>query len=146
MDYAEILPSDVETALDQRLRDYWTKNQTAVVVASVETLDGRPIDEYSLDLATKWKIGDRERKRGLLVLVAPNEREVRIEVSCGLEYVITDVVAGRIIRDDMIPAFRSGDLAGGTMNGVDALIEQLDAASIPDQLPAECRGAMEKAA
>lgn len=126
-DLADILPPKTEAALDRKLRDYLETNGTALVVASVPSLDGQPIEKVSLGLAEEWDIGDPKTFRGLLVLVAPNEREVRIEVSCGLENVISDVAASRVIREDMLPLFKEGELAAGTVAGVEALISRIDA-------------------
>lgn len=145
LDEAELIPDEAEAALDRRLRDYWERNRTAVVVATVDSLGGEPIERFSLRLAEEWGIGDPENKRGLLLLVAPNERRVRIEVSCGLEGVISDVVAGRVIRNHIIPRFKEGALNEGTLAGVDALIEQLDtgadAASARDYCSSDMRQA-----
>jgi uncharacterized protein len=146
LDQAEVLPADAEALLDARLRDYWNRTHTALVVVSVNSLGGDSIEHFSLELARRWDIGDKENLRGLLVLVAPNERQVRIEVSCGLENVITDVFAGRVIRDVMTPKFKAGFMGDGTLAGVDALIERLDAGANPAPVSASCRSEMRKAA
>jgi uncharacterized protein len=144
LDQAGLIPAAEEAVLDQRLRDYWERNRTAVVVATVDSLGGEKIERFSLRLAEEWGIGDGETHRGLLVLVAPNERRMRVEVSCGLENIITDVFAGRVIREQMTPKFREGALDEGTLAGVDALIAQLDAAD--PATPSACRPLMSKAA
>jgi uncharacterized protein len=146
LDEADVLPPPEEALLDARLRDYWKRTHTALVVVSVNSLGGETIEHFSLDLAREWNIGDAENLRGLLVLVAPNERRVRIEVSCGLENVITDVFAGRVIREDMTPKFRQGLLGEATLAGVDALIERLDAGANPAPVSDSCRSNMRKAA
>ncbi len=146
LDQADILPPEDEAALDRRLRDYWQRTRTAVVVVSVKSLEGQPIERFSLKLAEEWGIGDAETLRGLLVLVAPNERRLRIEVSCGLENVISDVFAGRVIREQMTPKFKEGALDEGTLAGVDALIAQLDANTNPAPVSDSCRSLMRKAA
>jgi uncharacterized protein len=125
LDLADIFPTADETALNQRLTDYWASSGNAVVVVSVESLDGQPIEEYATGLFNEWGIGDSKTDRGLLVLVAPNERKVRIEVGCGLEGTISDALASRVIQSKMIPEYRNGQLEEGTMGGVDALIEYL---------------------
>lgn len=146
LDEAEVIPDEAEAALDRRLRDYWDRNGTAVVVASVDSLGGESIESFALSLARHWDIGDPENLRGLLVLVAPNERQVRIEVSCGLENVVTDAFAGEVIREHMTPAFRQGALDQGMLAGVDALIEQLDTGANPAPVSESCRSQMRKAA
>lgn len=122
LDLADIFPAADETAFSQRLTDYWAKSGNAVVVVSVETLEGQSIEEYAGGLFREWGIGDSNTDRGLLVLVAPNERKVRIEVGCGLEGVISDALASEIIQTKMIPDYRNGRLEAGTIAGVDALI------------------------
>jgi len=146
LDQANILSPVEEAALNRRLVDYWNRNRTAVVVVSVSSLAGAPIERFSLRLAETWGIGDAQNLRGLLVLVAPNERQVRIEVSCGLENVISDVFAGRVIRNDMTPRFKDGALDEGTLAGVDALIAQMDASANPAPVSESCRSHMKEAA
>ena len=146
LDEADVIPDETEAALERRLRTYWERNRTAVVVATVDSLGGEPMEKYSLRLANEWGIGDGENLRGLLVLVAPNERKIRIEVSCGLENVVTDGFAGVVIQDRMTPAFRQGALDRGTLAGVDALIERLDAGANPAPVSESCRSQMRKAA
>ena len=146
LDQSDILSASDEAALEARLIDYWNRNRTAVVVASVDSLGGETVEHYSRRIAEEWGIGDRANLRGLLVLVAPNERQVRIEVSCGLENVITDVFAGRVIREQMTPRFKEGALDQGTLAGVDALIEQLDASPNPAPVSESCRSHMKEAA
>ena len=146
LDQADVIPAAEEAMLDRRLRDYWDRNRTAVVVATVDSLGGEPIERFSLRLAEEWGIGDPENKRGLLLLVAPNERRVRIEVSCGLEGVISDVIAGRIIRDQIIPKFKEGALNAGTLAGVDALMEQLDAGADAGSVQDYCSTDVRRAA
>ncbi len=146
LDEADIIPADSEMILSNRLRELWERNHTALVVVSVKSLGGDSIEHFSLQLAESWEIGDARNLKGLLVLVAPNERQVRIEVSCGLENVITDVFAGRVIRERMIPRFKDGNLTEGTLAGVDALIEKLDASADPTLVSASCRSKMKEAA
>ena len=102
---------------------------------SVSSLGGMSIEDYAFGLFNEWGIGDPTSNRGLLLLVAPNERKVRIEVGCGLEGRITNDVAAAIIADVILPDYRSGDLKAGTMAGVDALVDRLAApASANDNL------------
>lgn len=127
LDEADILPASDEAALNQRLTQYWSKSGNALVVVSVTSLDGQSIDDYAFDLFNDWGIGDAATNRGLLLLVAPNQRKVRIEVGCGLEGRITNDVAASIIDDDILPEYRAGNLEAGTLAGVNALIEELAA-------------------
>jgi uncharacterized protein len=146
LDQADILQPDEEAELNRRLIDYWNRTRTAVVVVSVNSLSGETIERFSLALARDWGIGDPQNLRGLLVLVAPTERQVRIEVSCGLENVISDGFAGRVIREEMTPQYKDGALDEGTLAGVDALIEQMDASANPAPVSDSCRSQMRQAA
>ena len=92
-----------------------------ISVVTVASLEGMTIEDYSIRLASKWKVGKKGKDNGVLILVAPNEREVRIEVGYGLESKLTDGVCGGIIRNDMMPAFKRGDYAGGVRAAVDAV-------------------------
>lgn len=139
-DLADILPAETEARLDRDLREYWDSTGNALVVATVTTLGGRSIDKVSLETARRWGIGDAETKRGLMIMVAPNERSVRIEVSCGLENVITDERAAAIIQEVMIPIYKRGDMAGGTVAGAEALIRATSdhAADLGKPAPVGC--------
>jgi uncharacterized protein len=127
LDQADIFPAADEAKLDHRLTDYWKKTGNALVVVSVTSLEGQSIEDYAFGLFNQWGIGDANTDHGLLVLVAPNEHKVRIEVGCGLEGRITNDVAAEIISDGILPDYRNGDLEGGTLAGVDALIARLAA-------------------
>jgi len=135
LDLADVFPSSDEMALDQQLTDYWRSTGTALIVVSVKSLNGQSVDDYAFGLYNEWGIGDAKTERGLLVVVAPAERKVRIEVGCGLEGIITDDVAQNIIDDDMIPQYKQGDLEAGTIAGVNALIDNLKTRAANDSGP-----------
>jgi uncharacterized protein len=122
IDRAEIIPPAVEQRLDRELRDYYNRTGRALVVATTPSLGSESIDRYSLAMANRLGIGDRKTNQGLLLLVAPNERKVRIEVGRGLEQTITNAIAASIIQESLLPSFSKGDLVGGIDEGVDALI------------------------
>jgi uncharacterized protein len=100
-----------------------TKHQ--LVVATVPSLGGRDVANFSRDLANAWRIGRNGNNDGVVLLVAPNERKVRIAVGYGLEKALTHEVCQQIIDSSMLPHFRQGDLPGGIEAGVDALIARL---------------------
>ncbi len=125
-DAANILPAAVETDLDAKLAALETATTTQLVVATVPDLQGREIDEYGYQLGRAWGIGQKGKNNGALLLIAPNERKVRIEVGYGLEGVLTDALTSQIIRRDIIPYFKAGDMAGGVAAGTDALIKHLE--------------------
>jgi uncharacterized protein len=149
LDQADILPAASEAQLDRRLRELWDRSGDALVVVSVKSLEGETIENYAYNLFNTWGIGDAERGHGLLLLVAPAERRVRIEVGCGLEDRVSDVAAGRIIRNEITPAYTEGNLVGGTLAGVDALIERLTSTIPANDLGARsavCARQLEEAA
>ena len=121
LDEGDVFPAEQEAALERDLTDYFNETGVALVVVTDSALDGETIEKVAFDTFNEWGIGDEETGRGLLVLVAPAERQIRIEVGCGLETVVTDLRASRVIGDTMIPLYRSGDLAGATIAGVDEL-------------------------
>ncbi|WP_299308495.1 YgcG family protein [uncultured Croceicoccus sp.] len=126
LDAANVLPTAEEAALDRRLRRYNRETGNAVIVATVQSLDGEEPFAYAQGLAETWGIGGEETEQGVLMLVAPNEREVFITTSRGVQTRLTDISTGRIVRNVVLPAFREGDLPGGIAAGVDAIIERLN--------------------
>ncbi len=147
VDSAEVISAADEAQLDERLRQYWKAERTSIVVASVDSLEDKPIEKVAGDLFSQWSIGDAKTNRGLLILIAPTEKEMRIEVGCGLETVITDAFAKEVVETNMIPEFKSGDFAGGTSSGVEALIARLASSTVePGPTSPFCVELMKKAA
>ncbi|WOK38273.1 TPM domain-containing protein [Sphingomonas sp. C3-2] len=95
------------------------------VVATVSSLEGRDIQDYGYRLGRHWGIGTKEENDGVLLLVAPNERKVRIEVGYGLEPILTDALSSVIINSQILPRFREGDMAGGIVAGADSIVTQI---------------------
>jgi uncharacterized protein len=143
-DEADLLPAAQETVLDQRLRDFNATTGDAVIVATVNSLQGETIERYATQLYETWGIGGAERDTGVLLLVAPNQKKVRIEVGYGLTPYITDILSGRIIRNDITPRFRAGDMAGGIEAGVDAMLTQLSKSPEDAKAIAEAAAAAQK--
>jgi len=96
-----------------------------VVVATVNSLEGYPIEDYGYRLGRAWGIGQKGKDNGAILLVAPNEHKVRIEVGYGATPYLTDAMSGLIIREDITPRFKQGDFGGGIEAGADAIIKQL---------------------
>lgn len=140
LDAAQIIPDGDEAALDARLRDYNQRTGRALVVATVPSLDGQTIELYAVKLFEAWGIGGKETDQGLLLLVAPSERKVRFETGYGLHAIFPDVYAARIVRGEITPRFKAGDLPGGINAGISAAITQLD------RNPAEAKAIAEAAA
>jgi uncharacterized protein len=107
-------------ALEQRTGDQ-------LVVVTLPSLQGYPIEDYGYQLGRTWQIGQQGKNNGVLLIVVPSEHKVRIEVGYGLEPTLTDTLSGVIVQDQILPKFRTGDYDGGVTAGVDAIIAQLSA-------------------
>lgn len=134
-DAAQVLPAEVERSLVETLAAHEAKTTEQVVVATVPSLGGRDIESYANDLFRAWGLGQKDKDNGVLFLVAPNEREMRIEVGYGLEGTLTDALASQIIRDAVTPRFKAGDLPGGIEAGTTAILKVLGGEALP--APAE---------
>lgn len=146
-DRADILSPAAEAALNARLRQYWDQKETAIVVASVPELKSEPIESAALAMYNGWGIGASDTSRGVLLLIAPAERKLRITVGCGLETVIPDAAAAQIIREDIAPRLGAGDMEGGVNAGVAAVIRRIDGANVaPGPVSARCKQIMKDAA
>ncbi|MDX2024563.1 MAG: TPM domain-containing protein [Deltaproteobacteria bacterium] len=121
-DQAGVLSAQQQQELESTLAAYEQRTGHQFALLTVKSLDGSPLEEFSIQVADAWKLGDKQRDDGLLVLLAVQERRVRVEVGYGLEGVITDAVSRQVIDNQMKPHFRSGDYAGGLMAGFDALM------------------------
>jgi uncharacterized protein len=129
IDDAEIIPDDIEQALDGRLRNYFVESGNVIVVSTISTLSGQQIEDVSREKFNRWGIGNEKTHRGLLMLVAVNDRQLRIEVGCGLEKPVTNAVAKTVIEETMVPLFKTGDFIGGFDAGVSDLIGLLNNAA-----------------
>jgi uncharacterized protein len=125
VDQAAILPSDSRQALDAKLVDLEDKSSIQFVVATVPSLQDRDVETFANLLFRKWALGEKKKNNGVLLLVAPKERKVRIEVGYGLEGVLTDALSKLIIVNGIAPRFKAGDFAGGVNRGVDDVISIL---------------------
>lgn len=126
VDQADLLPPAAEAALTDKLAAFEARSKQQLVVATVTSLNGRDIADYGVALARAWGVGSSARNDGVLFLIAPAERRMRIDVGYGLEPVLTDALSGRIIRDVVTPRFKAGDFAGGINAGTDAIIKQIE--------------------
>jgi uncharacterized protein len=119
VDAAGILDADAKTIIENRLRDYESTTGHQLAVATVPSLEGFDIRDYGNRLFRNWALGDKKRNDGILVLVAPNEHKVSIEVGYGLEGDMTDAMSRIIIENAMVPRFKAGDYVGGIHAGID---------------------------
>ncbi|WP_379548964.1 TPM domain-containing protein [Qipengyuania sp. DSG2-2] len=126
VDAANIIPDGEEAALVQRLEQLEAQSQRQLVVATVPSLQDYDIADYGYRLGREWELGDAERNDGAILLVAPNERKVRIEVGYGLEGIMTDALSSIIIQNDILPRFRDNDYPGGILAGTQAIATQLE--------------------
>jgi uncharacterized protein len=125
VDAADIIPPAEEAALDAKLATYGTETGRQMVVATVPSLEGYPIEDYGYRLGRTWGLGSKEKDDGALLLIAPNDRKVRIEVGYGLEPILTDAFSSVIINTQILPRFKAQDYVGGINAGTDAMIAQL---------------------
>ena len=125
VDQADLLRPEQEFDLKSKAEALHAQTGRAFVVATVRSLDGLEIEDYGGRLLRHWKVGDAKRDDGVILLVAPTERKVRIETGYGAEGFLPDILVGRIIRDTITPRFKAGDLGGGVMAGADAVIRQM---------------------
>jgi uncharacterized protein len=134
-DQANMLDDGFESRLEERLRRLEEDTGAQVAVLTVPSLEGDPLEDFSIRVVETWKLGRAGVDDGVLILIARDERRMRIEVGYGLEPVLTDAQAGRIIDRLMAPKFRAGDFDGG----VDAAVEAVSSAirGEPVELPAE---------
>src|SRR4051794_19795682 len=126
VDNAGIIDAGTKAALAQKLADFETKGSDQIVVATIPSLGGEEIEPYANRLFRFWKLGQAKENNGVLLLVAPNDRKMRIEVGYGLEGTLTDLHTKLIIENDMVPAFRAGDFSGGIAKAVDDMVMVLE--------------------
>src|SRR5258705_2078361 len=124
-DAAHILSAEQVAKLTAKLEQLEVATHHQMVIATVPTLGGRDVADFTKDLSNSWEIGRKGFNDGVVLLVAPNERKVRIAVGYGLEKTLTHAVCQQIIDNAMVPRFRHGDLVGGIEAGTDALIARL---------------------
>jgi uncharacterized protein len=131
VDQTGTLSSSDIASLTQKLKDLETRKGSQVAVLIVPTTQPEAIEQFSIRAAEAWKIGRRKIDDGALLVVAKDDRKLRIEVGYGLEGSLTDATAGRIINEVIVPKFRNGDFAGGISAGVDRIIAVIDGEKLP---------------
>jgi len=125
VDEAGLLSAADRAALSQSLADLEAKTTDQLVVVTLKSLQGTAIEDYGYQLGRRWKIGQRDKDSGALLIVAASERKVRVEVGYGLEGTLTDAATKIIIENAILPRFKTGDFAGGIKSGVADLIQLL---------------------
>jgi len=119
----KVLSQQTSDMLETRLRAYKDSTSNEIAILIISSLDGESIEEYSLRVAEEWKLGDKEKDNGVLLMISVNDRKARIEVGYGLEGVLTDALCNRIIRNEIAPNFRKDDYDGGVTAAIDAIVK-----------------------
>jgi uncharacterized protein len=146
VDDAHVLSAQTQADLTGKLAALEQKTGDQVVVVTLPSLQGYEIEDYGYQLGRAWGIGQKGKNTGALLIVAPSEHKVRIEVGYGLEPVLTDALTSVILQSAVIPKFRTGDVEGGVVAGTDAIIAQLDVDPATAHANAQAAAAQPKAA
>lgn len=125
VDQANLLDPAQEADLTAKSEALEKASGRQFVVATVNSLEGRDIQDYGYRLGRAWGIGSKDKKDGVILLIAPNERKVRIEVGYGLEPILTDALSSVVINRQILPRFKAGDMPGGIMAGADMVLQQI---------------------
>jgi len=125
VDQADLLRPEQELDLNSKSEALYAQTGRSFVVATVKSLEGRTIEDYGYRLGRYWKLGDAKKDDGVILLVAPNEKKVRIESGYGARVFLTDAVSSVIIRESILPRFKAGDYGGGITAGADQIIKTM---------------------
>jgi len=125
VDEANILSPQTKQLLEKKLKNFEQNTSNQIVVVTLKSLQGHSIEEYGYQLGRHWGIGQKGKNNGVLLIVAPNERKVRIEVGYGLEGTLTDAKSFLIINDTIIPYFKKNDYDNGVIKGVEEIIKTI---------------------
>lgn len=141
VDLAHLLPSDVAASLSAELAEHERNTGNQIAVLTLPSLEGEPLEEFSHRVSTTWKLGRKGTDNGVLLLVVPGERRIRIEVGYGLEGTLTDAKSSQIVRREIVPRFKSGDFSGGIAAGLKAIMGTIEGTYT---LPTEMRDKSEQ--
>ena len=122
-DYAGMISPTLRDRLEGELKAFEQSDSTQLVLLTIPSLEGEPIETFGIKVGETWKIGQRTKDNGIIVVVAKQERKIRIEVGRGLEGRLTDLLAGRIVDLVITPRFKRGDFDGGFQAGISALVD-----------------------
>ena len=140
-DYAGILAPATARQLEEVLQNFETTESTQIVLLTVPSLDGASLEDFSMRVVEAWKPGQNKLDNGALLLIAKNDRKLRIEVGYGLEGKLTDLVSGRIIRDIITPRFKEGNLDQGVIDGISAMMAAVKGEfAVADNIPQQSNG------
>jgi uncharacterized protein len=136
-DHAGLLSDGARQAVEAKLKDFEARTGHQVAVLTLDSLEGEPLEDFSLKVARTWALGRKGQNDGILFLISKSDRKLRIEVGHGLEGTVPDALAGRIIQNEVVPRFRAGDFEGGVTAGVDAIVSAADGTYSPPPAPRE---------
>jgi uncharacterized protein len=122
-DYARMISPSAKARIEKDLRAFEQSDSTQVIILTIPSLEGETVDGFAIKVAEAWKIGQKNKDNGIILLIAKQERKIRIEVGRGLEGKMTDLMAGRIVDMVIAPRFKRADFDGGVIAGVAALID-----------------------
>jgi uncharacterized protein len=125
-DLANMIPGDARQRIEQKLAAFEQKTGAQVAVLTIPSLEGEPIEDFSLRVVEAWKLGKKGKDNGVLFLISKQDRRMRIEVGYGLEGDLTDLETSRIMDNVVAPYFRNGDFGGGIEKGVDSILASLE--------------------
>ncbi|WP_024577018.1 MULTISPECIES: YgcG family protein [unclassified Afipia] len=135
VDLTGTLSADQTATLEQKLKAFEDRKGSQLAVLIVPTTQPETIEQYSLRVAEQWKLGRKKVDDGALLIIAKNDRKLRIEVGYGLEGALNDATSKRIIDEIITPKFRSGDFAGGISDGADRILKVIDGEPLPPPKP-----------
>jgi len=124
-DYANVIDDTIEVEILSTIREFEEKTSNEIAVITFETIEDRTIEDVSMEIAEKWEVGKADKDNGILLFFAVKERRVRLEVGYGLEGVINDAKAGRILDDYVVEARNAGDYTTAAKQGVDGIIQAI---------------------
>jgi uncharacterized protein len=129
-DYANLIPADQRQRIEAKLAQFERQTGDQVAVLTIDSLDGEAIEDYANRVARTWALGQKGKDNGALLLVAKQDRKMRIEVGYGLEPVLTDLQTSIIQNEVIIPHFKQGDFGGGIEAGVDAILSTIQGKAV----------------
>jgi len=139
VDLAQVLPPAVREQLSAELQAHEAKTTNQVAVLILPSLEGEPLFDLSHRVATSWQLGRKGTDNGVLLLIAIKDRKIRLEVGYGLEGVLTDARSAQIIRNEIVPKFRAGDIPAGVTAGVQAVLQTIEGTYRAPEHPAASR-------
>ncbi|MGH7845112.1 MAG: TPM domain-containing protein [Candidatus Binatia bacterium] len=131
-DLARLMPAERAYRLEERLAQFERETGHQIAVLTIPSLEGDSLEDFSIRVAEKWKIGEKGFDNGAILLIVADDRKLRIEVGYGLEGVLPDAIASRIVREVIVPRLRANDPAGGIEAGIEAILKVTRGEPLPE--------------